>query len=75
MRRRKTRKLQRSVKPVITHIDWRLPVDVELLAAALLDMVESMPEAERAKFAKDGQATSERLGLKFERDTDDQEAA
>lgn len=75
MHQRKRRKVRRGVKSVvIKQVDWRKPTDAELLALALLDVVKSLPETERGKLAKEGQAMIERLDLKRNRDTDQQAA-
>jgi len=51
---KRRRKVVRNVRPVIRRVDRREPIDVELLAHALLLLVEELEPTEQAKFIELG---------------------
>lgn len=71
---KKKRTVQRNVRPYVRGVEWRKPIDAELLAYALLEIVDVLKEAERAELAQAGQQTIGRLDL-TDRNTDEHRAA
>jgi hypothetical protein len=71
---KKKRTVQRGGHVYIAGVQFKEPFDMELLAMALLDVVEALEPAQKAELVLQGQKLMEHLHLNA-RDTDQQQAA